>query len=190
MRLSEIPKRIRNVKRTTEIISVLSKYGLADWMSRLPLDQLGLEFIKSVLRAPDGEAIARHTREARVRLVLTELGPVFIKLGQILSTRPDLIGVEQAEELKKLQSDVKADPPEVARRIVEEELGREVEELFRDFDDHPLASASIGQVHRARLKSGEQGIGIDQDAGSINKEREEPEVMPALAELLERMGSV
>ena len=139
MRIADIPQRIRNVKRTTEIISVLSKYGLAGWLGRLPLDQLGLEFIRGVLRSPEGEAISRHTREARVRLVLTELGPVFIKLGQILSTRPDLVGVAQAEELKLLQSNVKADPSDVVRRIVREELGRDVDDLFLEFDDEPLA---------------------------------------------------
>ena len=183
MRIADIPQRIRNVKRTTEIISVLSKYGLADWLSRLPLDQLGLDFIKSVLRSPDGEALAGHTREARVRLVLTELGPVFIKLGQILSTRPDLIGVPQAEELKQLQSDVKADPPEVVRRIVQEELGRDVDDLFIDFDDKPLASASIGQVHRACLKTGEQVVVKVQHDGIVKKVREDTEVLAALAEL-------
>ena len=185
MRITDIPQRIRNVKRTTEIISVLSKYGLAGWLNRLPLGQLGLEFIKGVLRDADGEAIAGQSREARVRLVLTELGPVFIKLGQILSTRPDLIGVDQAEELKKLQSNVKADPPAVIRRIVQEELGRDVDDIFLDFDDQALASASIGQVHRARLRSGEQVVVKVQHEGIVNKVREDTEVLAALAELAE-----
>jgi len=187
MRITEIPQRIRNARRTTEIISVLSKYGLAGWLSRLPLDQLGLEFIKRVLRAPDGEAIAQHTREARIRLVLTELGPVFIKLGQILSTRPDLIGVHQAEELRKLQADVPADPAESIRGILEEELGRPVDELFLDFENHALASASIGQVHRARLKTGEEVVVKVQHAGILAKVREDTEVLALLAELAQRV---
>lgn len=187
MRITAIPQSIRNVKRTTEIISVLSKYGLADWISRLPLDQLGLDFFRSVLRAPDGKALARHSREARIRLVLTELGPVFIKFGQILSTRPDLIGVEQADELKKLQADVPADPPAVVRGIVEEELGQRIEDLFLEFDEEPIASASIGQVHRARLMSGENVVVKVQHAGIEAKVREDIEVLMVLAQLAERI---
>ena len=95
MKISSIPQIYRNVKRWTEIISVLSKYGLADWISRF-----NLEFVKDALKARDGEAIARHSREARIRLALTELGPTFIKLGQLLSTRPDVAGVVLADELK------------------------------------------------------------------------------------------
>ncbi len=94
MKISSIPQIYRNVRRGTEIISVLSRYGLADWISRFNLD-----FVKDQLKARDGEAIARHPREARIRMALTDLGPTFIKLGQLLSTRPDLVGREQANEL-------------------------------------------------------------------------------------------
>ncbi len=187
MRITQIPQRIRNVKRTTEIISVLSKYGLAEWLMRLPLDQLGLHFLRDAFRAPDGEALANHTHEARVRMVLTDLGSVFIKLGQILSTRPDLIGVAQAEELKKLQADVPADPPDVARRIVEEELGRPIEELYLEFEDKPIASASIGQVHRARMLTGEHVVVKVQHAGIADKVREDTEVMTSLAHLAQHI---
>ncbi|MCA9267975.1 MAG: phosphotransferase, partial [Planctomycetales bacterium] len=187
MRISAIPQSIRNVKRTTEIISVLSKYGLAGWLNRLPLDQLGLDFIKGVLRAPDGQVLAGRSREARIRLVLTELGPVFIKLGQILSTRPDLIGVALADEFKQLQSNVPADAPQVVRRTVEEELGQPIDELFQSFDDVPLASASIGQVHRATLLSGEAVVVKVQHDGITAKVREDTEVLAALAHLAERI---
>src|SRR5687768_2838545 len=137
MKITSIPQIYRNVRRWTEIISVLSKYGLADWISGFKLD-----VIKDALKARDGEAIARHTREARIRLALTELGPTFIKLGQLLSTRPDVVGVQLADELAKLQANVPADPPEKVRALVAEELGQSVEELFERFDDVPIASAS------------------------------------------------
>ena len=88
-------------------------------------------------------------------MALAELGPTFIKLGQMLSTRPDLVGVRLAEEFQQLQDNVPADPPQVVRKLVEAELGRPIEELFAEFEPEAMASASIGQVHRARLHSGE-----------------------------------
>ncbi len=112
MRITTIPHIYRNVKRWTEILSVLSKYGLADWISRLNID-----FVKDRLKDRDGEALARHTPEKRIRLALTELGPTFIKLGQLLSTRPDLVGVQLADELKQLQADVPADPPDLVCHV-------------------------------------------------------------------------
>src|SRR3990172_5184118 len=110
MKISAIPQLYRNLNRWREILAVLSKYGLANWIGRV-----GPEFAKDLLKATDGQAIARHSWETRVRLALLELGPTFIKLGQVLSTRPDLVGVEMAGELEQLQTDVPADPPEVAR---------------------------------------------------------------------------
>jgi ubiquinone biosynthesis protein len=182
MKISSIPQIYRNVNRLTEILSVLSKYGLADWISGLQLD-----FAKDFFKARDGEALARHTREARIRLALSDLGPAFIKLGQLLSTRPDLVGVELATELTKLQQDVAADPPEVVRRIVEDELGQPVEAIFAEFDDVPVASASIGQVHRARLKSGEAVVVKVRHEGIQDTVRKDLDVLTGLAQLVERL---
>src|SRR3954469_163087 len=153
MRISTIPHLYRNVKRWTEMLAVLSKYGLAAWLSQTQID-----FFKDRLRNPDGEILARLTREARIRLALTELGPTFIKFGQLPSARPDVVGTELADELKLLQSDVPADPPEAVRLMLEAELGQNVDEVFAEFEDTPIASASIGQVHRARLRSGERVV--------------------------------
>lgn len=181
MRLTAIPQIFRNVRRGTEIISVLSKYGLADWLSRTNID-----FAKDQLRSNvDGESIARLTREARIRLTLTELGPTFIKLGQLLSTRPDLVGKDLATELQLLQSSTPADPPEVVRQIVETELGQPLEELFAEFSLVPIASASIGQVHQARLLTGERVVVKVQHAGIESKVNEDLEVLAGLAQLSE-----
>lgn len=182
MKFSSIPQVYRNVRRWTEIISVLSKYGLADWISRF-----NLEFVKDQLKAPDGEAIARHTREARIRMTLTELGPTFIKLGQLLSTRPDVVGANLANELSKLQANVPADPGDKIEKLVEEELGQPSGELFTQFDSKPLASASIGQVHAAQLPSGEFVVVKVQHPGIENKVREDLEVLAGLAQLAERI---
>lgn len=93
----------------------------------------------------------RSTLAIRLRLVLTDLGPSFVKLGQIASTRPDLLPADVIRELKKLQDSVPPFESQAAREIIEEQLGAPVGEVFVDFMDTPIASASIGQVHRAKL---------------------------------------
>ena len=146
--LASVPQLYRNVKRWTEIVSVLSKYGLADWLSRFNID-----FVTDLLGSSGTQAQSQLTHNSRIRLALTELGPTFIKFGQLLSTRPDLIGAELAKELEQLQSDAPQDPFEKIQQIIEEEQGRPLEEIFVEFDREPIASASIGQVHGARLRA-------------------------------------
>jgi ubiquinone biosynthesis protein len=182
MKISSLPHIYRNVKRWTEIISVLSKFGLADWIARF-----NLEFVKDQLKARDGEIIARETPEARIRLALTALGPTFIKLGQLMSTRPDVVGVKLAEELTKLQSNVAADPPAQVRALVESELGQPLDEIFTEFDDQPIASASIGQVHAAVLPEGDRVVVKIQHPGIETTVREDLEVLNGLAQLAERI---
>lgn len=182
MRISSIPHIYRNVRRWTEILSVLSKYGLADWLSRL-----NIERFKSHLKGARGETLALETPERRIRLALTELGPTFIKLGQLLSTRPDVVGVPLAEELTQLRDQVPADDPETVRQIIEVELGQSAEELFAEFHDTPIASASIGQVHQARLKTGERVAVKIQHAGIERKVREDLDVLTGLAMLAEHI---
>lgn len=180
MKISTIPQLYRNLNRWGEILSILSKYGLADWISRLDIG-----FAKGLLKDRGGEALAKLTRETRIRLALVELGPTFIKLGQILSTRPDLVGLELAGELQQLQTDVKPDPPEVARATIESELGETIEELFDEYEPLPMASASIGQVHRARLKDGTAVVIKVQHAGIVERIRVDLEILGALAQLVE-----
>jgi ubiquinone biosynthesis protein len=180
MRISAIPQLYRNVNRWGDIISVLSKYGLANWVSRLDWD-----FAKRFFKDPDGEVLARHRPEARIRLALAELGPTFIKFGQILSTRSDLVGVELATELRHLQTAVRADPPEVVRATIESELGRNIEAVFAEFSDEPMASASIGQVHHARLRNGQEVVVKVQHAGIVDKVRVDLDILVGLAQLAE-----
>jgi len=182
MKISSIPQIYRNINRWREILAVLSKYGLAGWISRL-----GPDFAKDLLKAPGGTAIARHPWETRIRLALSELGPTFIKLGQVLSTRPDLVGVRLAEDLAHLQADVPADPPATVRKTIKAEFGRAVEELFEDFEDQAMASASIGQVHRARLRSGEPVVVKVQRADIQRKVAVDTDILSGLAQLAERI---
>ncbi|MDQ2730953.1 MAG: AarF/UbiB family protein, partial [Armatimonadota bacterium] len=92
----------------------------------------------------------------RVRLLLQDLGPTFIKLGQIASTRQDLLSDDFIRELRKLQDQVEPIPYEMVEAVIVEELGKPVDELFAVFDPVPVATASIGQVHLARMKDGQQ----------------------------------
>jgi ubiquinone biosynthesis protein len=178
MRISSLPRYYRNLKRWREIILVLRKYGLADWLSRLPLD-----FIRDWIKDEQGVPLASYSHEARFRMALTDLGPTFIKLGQVLSLRPDLVGSELATELRSLQSNVPADSADVVRGIVESELRKPIDELFGSFDWAPLASASIGQAHTATLLDGTPVIVKVQHANIRKTIAEDLEVIAGLASL-------
>ena len=105
----------------------------------------------------------------RLTIALQELGPTFVKLGQILSTRSDLIPQEWCDHLTKLQDRVEPFPVEQAREVIETELEQPIDELFAHFEDVPLASASIAQVHVARLLSGEEVVVKVRRPGIITK---------------------
>ena len=94
----------------------------------------------------------------KIKMMLEELGPIFVKLGQVISTRKDLLGDDVANELSKLQDHVEPFPKEISMRIIEEELGLKINEVFSSFTPEPLASASIAQVHEAQLKNGKDVI--------------------------------
>ncbi len=182
MKLTTLPQVYRHFHRWVEIFAVLSKYGLADWMSRFDL-----RFARSIFKDPSGAALSRQSREVRIRLALTELGPTFVKLGQILSTRPDLVGIELAAELQRLQDRVPADPAGAVRALIELELGKPLDLLFREFDPQPLASASIGQVHKARLLGGELVVVKVQHTKIDETIRVDLDILGGLALLAERI---
>ena len=118
-------------------------------------------------------------------MALTELGTTFIKLGQMLSTRADLLGPDLTEELSQLQANVPPDPSAVARATIEKELGQPIAELFASFDDTPLAAASVAQVHAARLHTGHSVVVKVRRAGVAEQAATDVEIVQALAELLE-----
>jgi ubiquinone biosynthesis protein len=182
MRITSIPQLYRHVNRWREILAVLSKYGLADWLSRFDIP-----IARGLFKNRDGEFLSQLSREARIRLALEELGPTFIKLGQILSTRPDQVGVELANELSKLQCDVPADSAEQIERTIESELGRPPADVFATFQMQPVASASIGQVHRATLHSGESVAVKVQHDNIQSRVRIDLDILKGLALLAERL---
>jgi ubiquinone biosynthesis protein len=175
----------RHIQRYRQILTVLIKYGFGDLIDTLKIEQyleVGLQMISRKHR----EKIETLSRAERVRMALEELGPTFIKMGQILSTRPDLLPVEFIRQLAKLQDEVPAFGFDQVKETVEKELGAPLDRIFQDFSETPLASASIGQVHRARLVNGEEVI-VKVQRPDIRKIIEvDLEIMFHLATLMER----
>jgi ubiquinone biosynthesis protein len=180
-----IGRTYRHLTRYRQILSIFFKFGFGDLIERLKLDQyleVGLKMISKKQRPRD----SRLTRAERLRMAVEELGPAYIKLGQILSTRPDLLPADVIEELSKLQDHVPPCPFEDLRRIIEEDLRGSLEEKFLQLEEAPLASASIGQVHRGRLHSGEE-VAVKVRRPGIRKIIEvDLEIMLHLATLMER----
>lgn len=181
MKIDAISRLERHAKRLGEIAAVLGKYGLADMFG-------GFDYpwLNNRLRSADGQALAGISTAARIRLALTELGTTAIKLGQMLSTRGDLIGPELTVELSELQANVPAESAESARAVLRSDLGQPVEQLFAEFEDTPVAAASIAQVHGARLHSGERVVVKVRRSGIELKVTTDLEIIQALAELLEK----
>lgn len=182
-----IGRTYRHIQRYRQILSVFLKYGFGDLVSTLRIEQyleIGLQMISRKRR----EQIEKLTRAERVRMALEELGPTFVKLGQILSTRPDLIPLEYVQELTKLQDDVPPFAYEDVKQIIESETGKSLEEIFLHFEKIPLAAASIGQVHKAQLKDGRQAqVAVKVQRPGIRKTIEvDLEIMLHLADLMER----
>jgi ubiquinone biosynthesis protein len=146
------------LRRLLRILFVVIRYRLDDLVLELPLPW----WLRTSSYLLPWRWLPRRratlSRGARLRLALEALGPVFIKFGQILSTRRDLLPGDIADELTFLQDKVPPFPPEQAVALIEAQLGASVAQLFARFDHKPLASASVAQVHAARLKSGEDVV--------------------------------
>jgi ubiquinone biosynthesis protein len=149
MRLTSLTHYQRDGKRLAQIISVLVRYGLAERLVKVEP-----EFVKRWLKHEGLGELAKLPLGHRIRLACEELGPTFIKIGQILSTRPDVVPKSVALALEELQANTPASPTSDVSAIVEEQLGGPITEKFAYFDETPLASASIGQVHGARMHDG------------------------------------
>lgn len=144
------------IARILKVLWVTSRYRL-DYF--LPTEHLPFRFRLLLWMMPWRLLIApKNAPAVNLRLALEALGPVFVKFGQILSTRRDLLPTDIADELAKLQDQVPAFPGHQARDIIESQLGRTIGELFATFDEQPLASASVAQVHPATLHSGESVV--------------------------------
>lgn len=173
------------VSRYGEIIGVLSKYGLAEFVSHRPfLRRLSIPLTRSggKYRPP---RLVRENFAQRLRRALEELGPTFIKLGQILSDRGDIVPKSVIMELSKLQNEVPPFPAPEARQLVEASLGKPIDHLFLYFSDQPEGSASLAQVHRAILPTGQAVAVKIKRPGIDNQILADLEIMKQLAGFLD-----
>lgn len=147
----------RNLNRTREILGILIKYGFEDFIANSTLRNLVTESMR-IKWLRDEKPVMSYTRFERVRMAAEELGPTFIKLAQVLSNRPDIIPEGLVKEFEKLQDRVPPVPFPLAKEIVEREIGAKLEEVFEEFAEKPMASASIGQVYKAKMLTGEEVV--------------------------------
>ncbi len=184
-KIGVIGRTYRHLNRYRQILATLFKYGFGDLVELLKIEQyieIGLQLISKKRR----ERLEKLSRAQRVRMALEELGPTYIKLGQILSARPDLVPVEFIREFEKLQDKVAPVDFSKIKEIIETELGQPLENVFQSVDPDPKASASIGQVHQGLLTSGEK-VAIKVQRPAIEKIIEiDLEIMLHLATLMER----
>ena len=156
-KIGAINKTYRHLNRYQGILRVLFKYGFSDVLERLHIDQYLESGLQMINRKPR-EQIDKLSRPERLRMSLEELGPTFIKFGQVLSTRSDFIPPEYLFELAKLQDDVPPFSYEDVESIFLAEMGHKPEELFAEFKREPVAAASIGQVHEGVLRDGDKVV--------------------------------
>lgn len=184
-KIGVVGRTYRHLARYRQILTVFFKYGFGDLIELLKIEQyieIGLQLISKNRRS----RLEKLSRAERVRMACEELGPTYIKFGQILSTRPDLVPVDFIKELSKLQDNVPSSPFSEVSKIIESELGAPPEDIFEFFEKAPLASASIGQVYRATLKDGEE-VAVKVQRPGIKKIIEvDLEIMLHLATLMER----
>ncbi|MBX3358839.1 MAG: AarF/ABC1/UbiB kinase family protein [Phycisphaeraceae bacterium] len=183
-KILDIPHTLRSSRRFAEIVATLARFGLDDAVAELGLNRMlaaPLELV-GIKREERAKAMPRSVR---LRLVLETLGPTFIKLGQVLSTRPDLIPPEWAEEFKKLQDDAPKLDFKVIRERLEQQFPGQVDALFPWIDHVALAAASMAQIHRARLADGTEVVLKVLRPGIESLTESDMDVLRTLAGLLE-----
>lgn len=182
--LDLVGRTYRNINRYRQILTILFKYGFGNIINRLSIDQY-LEIGLKMISKKESAKVERLTQSQRVRLLFEELGPTFIKFGQILSTRPDLIPLHYIFELEKLQDNVPQFPFSRVEKILSREFAGK-DHPFATMEKIPFASASIGQVHLATLVNGEKVAVKIQRPGIRKQIKVDLEIMNHLALLMER----
>ena len=177
-----------NIKRINEIYKVLKKNDFGYLIEENTFFKK-FPFLRNY-QAEKEEEFLDESVPLRIRKVLEELGPAYIKLGQMLSTRPDLVGMEIAEELQKLRDNTPTTPFDEMKEVIESELGSPIEEIYSEIDENPIGSASIGQVYKARLKSTGEYVAIKvQKPNSYEIIKSDVQIMNFLANNVNRFLS-
>ena len=177
-----------NIKRINEIYKVLKKNDFGYLIEENTFFKK-FPFLRNY-QAEKEEACLDESVPLRIRKVLEELGPAYIKLGQMLSTRPDLVGMEIAEELQKLRDNTPTTPFDEMKDVIESELGSPIEEIYSEIDENPIGSASIGQVYKARLRSTGEYVAIKvQKPNSYEIIKSDVQIMNFLANNVNRFLS-
>ncbi len=174
-----IREAFQDLNRLRQISVIAGRYGFADLLERSGIRKKGDS------RPEMGEPARAASVARRFRLLLADLGPTFVKLGQVMSTRADLLPREFIEELSTLQDNVPPVSYELVRRQIREAFGKELEEVFAEFSPEPLAAASMAQVHRAKTKEGQDVIVKVQRPGISEQLRADLSVLHYLARALE-----
>ncbi|WP_020586413.1 ABC1 kinase family protein [Desulfobacter curvatus] len=177
--VSKVTKRYRHLVRYQQIIGIIFKYGFENIIDAMKIDHY-LDII------PFSKPHQKLSRNQRIRMVLEELGPTFIKMGQVLSSRPDLIPLDLTRELAKLQDKVPSFPFEQVEQIILAEFGKPISDVFHSFEKDPFASASIGQVHRAELSPNEPVAVKIQRPGIRKTVAVDLEIIHYLAQVMEK----
>jgi len=172
----------KQMQRYRQVVAVFTRYGFGEFLGLIRIwEYINIEK-KFLHRERQLETLSVPQR---LRLALEELGPTFVKLGQMLSTRPDIVPHNFIVELEKLQNRVAPIPTEIARRVIESELKKPISEIFSSFDDQPLAAASLAQVHRASRNGSDLVVKVQRP--NITQVIEvDLEIMHNLAALMER----
>jgi ubiquinone biosynthesis protein len=182
---TSIRQRYRSFIRYNQILRVFVKYGFEQIVSYM-LASKRYSFIRRIIPKTTRKNAQKYSKWEKMRLVCEELGPTFVKFGQILSNRPDLLPEELILQLEKLQDNVPPMPSNIAKEVVEEELKNSVDELFAFFEPDAFASASMAQVHRATLHTGEKVAIKVQRPGIKQTILEDIRVMYSLADIFEK----
>ncbi len=172
-------QRPKNIRRKAYIAKTLAKHGFGILVIQLGLGKL-VPFHWGIMGHPRRKE--PYSAAEHLRMAFEELGATFIKLGQILSTRPDLLPEEYIQELSKLQDKIPPCPFSEIKRQIENELGERLENIFLEFEETPIASASIGQVHKAVLKDGRKVAVKVQKPGVEKQIREDLEIIGEIVE--------